>query len=181
MPYITQQKAPMFVVSEGDVLWFQLNSSDTFLIELARVIQEQGHTLDVQSHCHSRISFLSCTGAGTNTRKHKLGLSVTKAAQMRAAQATRLAVGIRKSNMDVLNERQQRRRQRASGGVQGREGARDTDRKAGSLLITVVFNIRKCQNGNGAHITLSIALLAAARESGNKWLGRRISFLKWLV
>lgn len=37
-----------------------------------------------------------------------------------------------------------------------------TDRKAGSLLITVVFNIRKCQNGNGAHITLSIALLAAA-------------------
>lgn len=50
------------------------------------------------------------------------------------------------------------------GGIQGREGARDTDRKAGSLLITMVFNIRKCQNGNGAHITLSIALLAAAAE-----------------
>ena len=50
----------------------------------------------------------------------------------------------------------------------GRQGARDTDRKAGSLLITLVFNIRKCQNGNGAHITLSIALLATARESENR-------------
>lgn len=83
---------------------------------------------------------------------------------MRAAQATWSAVGIRKSNMDELNEREQRRMEQASGGVIGREGARDTVRKAGSLLITLVFNIRKCQNGNGAHITLSIALLATARE-----------------
>ena len=51
----------------------------------------------------------------------------------------------------------------------GRVG--DTDRKAGSLLITLVFNIRKCQNGNGAHITLSIALLATASESENRRLG----------
>lgn len=72
-------------------------------------------------------------------------------------------------------------RERASGGAAGREGAREADRKAGGLLITLVFNIRRCQNGNGAHITLSIALLATARESENRRLGRKISFLKWLV
>lgn len=63
----------------------------------------------------------------------------------------------------------------------GKEGGRDADRKAGSLLITLVFNIRKCQNRNGAHITLSIALLATARESEKRQLGRKISYLKWLV
>lgn len=83
---------------------------------------------------------------------------------MRVAQATLLAMDIGKSNTDVLNEREQRRRDQASGGVEGREGAKDTGRKAGSLLITPVFNIRKCQNENGAPITLSIALLAIARE-----------------
>lgn len=72
--------------------------------------------------------------------------------------------------MDVLNERLQRRREQASGGGERREGAKDADRKAGSLLITLVFNIRKCQNGNGTHITLSIALLAIARESENRQL-----------
>lgn len=43
---------------------------------------------------------------------------------MQAAQATRLAVGIRKSNMDVLNERKQRRREQVTGGAEGRERAR---------------------------------------------------------
>lgn len=100
---------------------------------------------------------------------------------MRAAQDTWLAVGISKSNMDVLNEHWKRQTEQASGGLEGKEGAGDTNRKAGSLLITLVFNIRKCQNGNGAHITLSIALLATARESENRRLGRKISSLKWLV
>lgn len=46
---------------------------------------------------------------------------------------------------------------------EGRERRTQTG-KAGSLLITLVFNIRKCQNENGAHIILSIALLATAKE-----------------
>lgn len=83
--------------------------------------------------------------------------------------------------MDTLNERGQRPHKQAGIGSERRQKARDTDRKAGSLLITLVFNIKKCQNENGAHIALSIALLAAARESENRQRGRKISFLKWLV
>lgn len=110
-----------------------------------------------------------------------MGLSVTKVAQMQAAQAPTLAVGIRKSNINVLNECLRRQKEQASGGVQRREGARDTDRKAGSLLITLVFNIRKCQDGNSAHITLSIALLGAATDSENRERDGKFGSLKWLV
>lgn len=98
---------------------------------------------------------------------------------MRVAQAFWLAVGIGKFNMDVLNECEQRQRDQASGGMEGREGAKDRGRKAGSLLITLVFSIRKCQNENGAPIALSIALLATARQRKNRQVDRKISFLKW--
>lgn len=82
--------------------------------------------------------------------------------------------------MEVLNERLWRRSKLAAlqrGGGRARDGERD--RTAGSLLITLVFNIRKCQNGNGARITLSIALLGTPTASENRTLGRTISSLKW--